>query len=143
MENSTDRPLGLARDVTGEHASKAGQVLARVAKILREGPAEEAVDPKRFVVAVGVQAYDQAGRTCHGGGQSVSRLALYAVGEVAEGTKRGELAERAAEAATALGYDWSDDDNEPAIPRHPVPGPRKTEESPRVPLPRRARKAGA
>jgi hypothetical protein len=143
MAQSTDRVLGLARDVTGEHASKAALVLATVAKALREGAADEAVDPTKFVVAVGVHAYDQAGRSCHGGGQNVSRYALRAVGDVAEGTTRGELAVRVAEAATALGFDWSDDDNAPAIPKLPVPGPRESDESGRVPLPRRARKAGA
>ncbi|MGW3971156.1 hypothetical protein ACWEFD_17890 [Streptomyces ardesiacus] len=141
MAQSTDRPLGRARDVTGEHASKAALVLALVAKVLREGAADETVEPTKFAVAVGVQAYDQAGRSCHGGGQNVSRMALRAVGDVAEGTMRGELAERVAEAAAALGYDWSDEDNAPAIPKLPVPGPRESDESGRVPLPRRARKA--
>lgn len=28
---------------------------------------------------------------------------------------------------------WEDDREEPAIPRFPIPGPRRTDESPRVP----------
>jgi hypothetical protein len=142
MQNSTDRPLGPAQDVTGEHSSKAALVLAEVAKVLREGDATGTVDPMNLAVLVGVRAYDQAGRSCHGGGQNVSRIALRTVGNVAEGITRGKLAERVAAAATELGYDWTQDDNEPAIPTHPVPGPRQTEETRRVPLPRRESKAG-
>lgn len=32
---------------------------------------------------------------------------------------------------------WEDDGNEPAIPRFPIPGPRRSDESGRTPQPRR------
>lgn len=32
---------------------------------------------------------------------------------------------------------WEDDGNEPAIPRYPIPGPRRSDESGRTPQPRR------
>jgi len=142
MQNSTDRSPGLAQDVTGEHASKAALVLAEVAKTLRKGAGDEPVDPATFLVLVGVRAYDLGGLSCHGGGQNISRRALRAVGELPQGITRRALAERVTQAATELGYDWSQDDNQPVIPKHPVPGPRESQESGRVPAPRREQRAG-
>jgi hypothetical protein len=155
MQNSTERRLGFAQDVTGEHASKAAGVLAEVARTLATDNPEGLVDPLAFSVLVGARTYEQAGRSCHGGGQNVSRMALRAVaertglarGDFPAGVTRAEFAVEVARAAGALGYDWSGqgawDDNEPAIPRHPVPGPRRTDESARVPAPRPEQRAGA
>ncbi|MEZ7005027.1 hypothetical protein [Streptomyces sp. AD55] len=144
MQKTTFPPPGLARDVTGEHASKAGRVLAAVARTLATENPQGPVDAMTFAVLVGSRAYDQAGRSCHGGGQNVSRLALRAVaeriglerGDVPAGATREEFAVEVAQAARTLGYDWSDEDNQPAIPRHPVPGPRRSDESGRIPGPR-------
>ncbi|MEU0950470.1 hypothetical protein ABZ379_48805 [Streptomyces canus] len=149
MAQITDRTLGVARDVTGEHRSKAATVLAQVATALANEAPTEPVDALKFTVLVGARAYDQAGRSCHGGGQNVSRMALTAVaertglerGEAPAGVTREEFAVTVAQAARALGYDWSGiqgawDGNERAIPRLPVPGPRKSNESGRVPAPR-------
>ncbi|MFJ4469525.1 hypothetical protein ACIP2X_18810 [Streptomyces sp. NPDC089424] len=143
MENLTDRPLGLARDVTGEHASKAALVLAGVARTLAVEDPKSSVNAMEFTVLVGARAYERGGRSCHGGGVSVSRTALRAVGQVPADVAREVFAVTVAEAARTLGYDWSGvqgewDDNERAIPKHPVPGPRRTDESGRVPAPRRA-----
>ncbi|MER7835307.1 hypothetical protein ABTY98_05190 [Streptomyces sp. NPDC096040] len=151
MAQITD-PVAIGRrDVTGEHRSKAAEVLAEVARMLATKDTEDRLSSMGFAVLVGARAYDQAGRSCHGGGQNVSRMALRAVaeltglerGDVPTGTTRQEFAVTVAQAARALGYDWSgvqaawsDDANERAIPRHPVPGPRKSDESGRVPAPR-------
>lgn len=55
MAQITDRPLGLARDVTGEHRFKAAEMPAGVARTLVfEGP-EGLVDSLKFAVLVGVK----------------------------------------------------------------------------------------
>lgn len=156
MAQSTDRSPGMARDVTGDHTSKAALVLAEVAKALVTDNPQDPADSFKFMILVGVRAYDQAGRSCHGGGQNVSRRALAAVadltglprGEAPAGT-REEFAVTVAQAAQALGYDWSgtqfpwsQDADEPAIPRHPVPGPRRSDESATIPAPRPEQGAG-
>ncbi|MFF3654957.1 hypothetical protein [Streptomyces olivochromogenes] len=158
MAQITDRPLGLARDVTGEHRFKAAEMLAGVARTLVFEDPEGLVDSLKFVVLVGVRAYGLAGRSCHGGGQNVSRLALRAVaertglerGEVPAGVTREEFAVTVAEAARVLGFDWrgvqlgwEEDREERAIPRHPVPGPHRSDESGRVPVPRQGRAVAA
>ncbi|PSK52429.1 hypothetical protein B0E38_04755 [Streptomyces sp. 111WW2] len=137
MKNCTDRPLGLAQGVSGEHESKTAQVLAEVAKVLAGDRPTEAVDGVDFAVLVGTRSYEVAGRTCRGGGVSVSRTAMHMVGDIPAGVTREEFAVQVAEAAGALGYDWSADDNREVIPRHPVPGPRESDENGRVPAPRR------
>jgi hypothetical protein len=152
MAQITD-PVAIGRrDVTGEHRSKAATVLAQVATALACEDPTDSVDALEFTVLVGARAYDQAGRSCHGGGQNVSRMALTAVAErtglergaAPAGVTREEFAATVAEAARALGYDWSGiqaawgDGNEPAIPRHNIPGPRRSDESGRVPAPRPA-----
>ncbi|WP_457455792.1 hypothetical protein [Streptomyces sp. TE5632] len=94
-----------------------------------------------FAVLVGAKVYDVGGRSGTGGGVRISRLALEAIGEVPAGVTRVEFAVQVAEAAGALGYDWSADDNRRVIPRHPVPGPRESDENGRVPAPRREQRA--
>ncbi|MFF4900506.1 hypothetical protein [Streptomyces sp. NPDC001068] len=151
MAQTTDRPLGMARDVTGEHASKAALVLAETARTLATENPQGLVASLEFTVLVGARAYDQVGRSCHGGGSNVSRMALTAVaertglgrGDVPDGATREVFAVEVAQAARALGYDWTgiqaewgEDADERAIPRLPVPGPRRTEESGRIPAPR-------
>ncbi|MEU9794636.1 hypothetical protein AB0E27_29155 [Streptomyces sparsogenes] len=84
MENLTERRLGLARDVTGEHASKAARAQRR--------------------------------------------------GEVPAEVTRQAFAVEVAEAARALGYDWSGVQlgEERAAPRYPVvPGSRRSDVSTR------------
>ncbi|MET8609740.1 hypothetical protein [Streptomyces misionensis] len=123
MAQITDRRLGSPHGVASEHESKAAEVLAMVAGDLATNAPDEAVDPTRFAVLVGTRAYEQAGRSCHGGGQNVSRLALQTVGEVPVGVTRVEFSVTVAQAARALGYDWTADDNRRVIPTIPAPRP--------------------
>ena len=130
MAQSTDRPPGLAQDVTRERASKTALVLATVAKALATESPQEPADSLGFTILVGVWSYDQAGRSCHGGGQAVHRMALAAVakrtglerGEVPAGMTRAAFATEVAQAAAALGYDWSVQlGAERAVRQFPVP----------------------
>ncbi|MGV2914594.1 hypothetical protein [Streptomyces alfalfae] len=115
MEKSTDQPRVARRGVTSEHASQAAAVLAQAAMALATTSPHQAVDSMEFTVLVGTRAYDQAGRSCHGGGQNVSRAALAAVaertgltrGDVPPGVSREEFAVTVAQAAGDLGHDWS------------------------------------
>lgn len=125
MAQITDRRLGVTQDVTGEHESKAAQVLAQVAGALATEQPEVVLDGIDFAVLVGSKTYELAGRSRHGGGPSISRLALKTVGEVPAGVTRVELAVDVAQAAAALGYDWTADDNWRVIPT--IPAPRREE----------------
>ena len=146
MAQSTDRPPGLTRDVTDEHESKAALVLADVAQALASENPKDLVDSLGFVVLTGAWAYDRAGRGCHGGRRNVLRLALRAVaertgldrGEVPAGVTRRAFAAEVAEAARALGYDWSSAQlgEERETVRFPVVGPSRSDESGRGPDPR-------
>lgn len=142
-QKSTDlHPRG-PRDVAGEHASKAVAVLRAVAAVYASERPDALVDELDFPVRVGATAYELAGRSCHGGGQNVSRLALRMAPPLKSGVSRGVFAaELSAVVAVELGHEWPDGDNDPVIPRLPVPGPRRSDEAGRVPLPRRGRCAG-
>ncbi|MFF1467998.1 hypothetical protein [Streptomyces mirabilis] len=133
MSKTTDRVRGLALDVTDEHKSQAAAVLARLARRYAEEAPGAPVDDFAFTVRVGAQAYDETGRSLAGAHKIVAAL----VREHApsrEGAACGPFAAGLLDGARALG--WSDADNEPVIPRHPVPGPRESDESGRVPAPR-------
>ncbi|MFE6551682.1 hypothetical protein ACFVHS_25225 [Streptomyces sp. NPDC057746] len=125
MAQITDRGPGVTQDVTGEHESKAAQVLAQVAGLLATEQPEAVLDGIDFAVLVGAKAYELGGRSCHGGGPSISRLALNRVGDVPAGVTRVEFAVRVAQAAAALGYDWTADENRRVIPT--IPAPRREE----------------
>ncbi|TFV33163.1 hypothetical protein E4K10_30245 [Streptomyces sp. T1317-0309] len=114
----------MTQDVTSEQQSKAAEVLARTAIALAAQPAV-VLDGIDFAVLVGAKAYELAGRSCHGGGVTVSRLALNTVGEVPAGVTREVFAVRVAEVAQALGYDWTADENRKVIPT--IPAPRREE----------------
>ncbi|MGX1513986.1 hypothetical protein [Streptomyces collinus] len=134
MAHRSDRIPGRTPDVTEEHKSQAGQVLAAVAARYADDEPSAPVDGLGFVTRVGAAAYDVTGRTLAGAHKVVAALAREAAPAV-EGMTRGELAAGLRETAAGLG--WSEDDNGPAIPRHPVPGPRESDESGTVPAPRR------
>ncbi|MEV5989531.1 hypothetical protein AB0L85_32050 [Streptomyces sp. NPDC052051] len=136
MEQSTDRSPSLAQDVTDEHRSKAARLLADVARTLAIEDPTGLVDPFRFAALVGSRAYEQAGRSCHGDGQTVLRVALRAVGDIPAGVTREEFSVQVAQTAGELGYDWSADDNQPAIPQRDVPGVRPSDELSEIPAPR-------
>ncbi|MEV6738649.1 hypothetical protein AB0N14_17640 [Streptomyces sp. NPDC051104] len=129
MAKITEACPPVNRDVSGEHESKAAEVLAKVAGALATDEPDKAIDGIDFAVLVGAKAYEQAGRSCHGGGVNVSRMALRTVGEVPAGVTRVEFAVTVAQAAQRLGYDWAADDNRRVIPT--------------IPAPRREPKAGA
>lgn len=133
MGKTTDRPLGLAQDVTDEHQNQAAAVLARLAKRYAEENPAAAVDDLVFVVRTGAAAYDETGRSLAGAHKDVAAIVRQHAARV-DSSACGPFAAGLLDAARALG--WSDDDNEPAIPRHDVPGPRKSDESRSVPAPR-------
>ncbi|MFE7933377.1 hypothetical protein ACFU6S_32590 [Streptomyces sp. NPDC057456] len=139
MAQSTDRTLGLAQDVTDEHKTQAGQALAAVAARYAADEQGAPVDELGFVTRIGAAAYEVTGRTLAGAHKVVAALAREAVPRT-EGLSRSELADTLHVAARRMG--WSEDDNEPAIPKYPVPGPRESEESGTIPAPRRSEVAG-
>ncbi|MFF4146950.1 hypothetical protein ACFY0A_37755 [Streptomyces sp. NPDC001698] len=139
MGQVTDLRAVRREDVTAEHKRQAAQVLATVAKRYEEDEPGSLADGLGFVTRISAAAYDVTGRTLAGAHRIVAAVAREAAPEV-EGTTRGELAAGLLEAARAMG--WSDDSNGPAIPRHPVPGPRESSESGRVPAPRPEQFAG-
>ncbi|MFB7115577.1 hypothetical protein [Streptomyces sp. NPDC056291] len=139
MAQVTDLRAARREDITAEHKRQAARVLAIVAKRYEEDEPSALADGLGFVTRVGAAAYDVTGRALAGAHRIVAAVAREAAPEV-EGTTRGELAAGLLEAARAMG--WSEHDNAPAIPRHPVPGPRETSESGRVPAPRPEQFAG-
>lgn len=120
--------------VTDEHKSQAGQVLADVAARYAADEPGALVDGFGLIARIGAAAYDVTGRTLAGGHKVVAALAREAA-PAAEGVTRGEFAAGLRVAAARMG--WSEDVDGPAIPQMPVPGPRKSEESGKVPGPRR------
>lgn len=138
MAQLSDRTRGVALDVTGEHQTQAAGALARLAARYAEEPSGLPVDELGFTVRVGAEAYDVTGRRLAGSHKIVAALVREHAPDM-QGTTCGTFAASLLEAARALG--WSDDANEPAIPRLPVPGPRESQESGRVPAPRREQKA--
>ncbi|MFJ3249136.1 hypothetical protein [Streptomyces sp. NPDC086782] len=139
MAHRSDLIPGSAQGVTDEHKNQAAAVLARLAKRYAEEQPGVLVDGFAFTVRVGAEAYDETGRSLNGAHKVVAAVVRRYAPSV-EGAACGRFAAGLLDAARALG--WSDDDNEPAIPRHPVPGPRRTDESGRVPVPRPEQRAG-
>lgn len=107
----------------------AGWVLATIAHRYRTERPEDLVDLLGFPIAVGATAYKLMGSSYQGGLPKVARLAHAAAPKATEGMTRGDLVGPLAEAAQSLGFAWNESDNEPVIPRLPVPGPRRTPES--------------
>ncbi|MDI9836243.1 hypothetical protein [Streptomyces sp. KAU_LT] len=133
MSKTTDRRPGVVLDVTDEHKTQAAAVLARLAqRYAGEGPGR-LVDDFAFTMRVSAEAYDETGRSLGGAHKVVAALVRRHAPSL-QGAACGSFASGLLDAARALG--WSDEDNQPAIPRHPVPGPRRSDESGRVPAPR-------
>lgn len=130
IDSHPARPMG----VTDEQMDQAATVLAEVAAAYAKTAPEDLVDEITVVARIGASAYVQAGRSCHGGSAAVSRLAQHLAPVVPTGATAAEYARLLLDAARAAG--WSEDDNEPVIPK--IPGPR-TGEPRRVPAPRRRR----
>ncbi|MEW2568384.1 hypothetical protein [Streptomyces sp. NPDC047070] len=103
----------------------AGWVLATIAHRYRGESPEAAVEPLGFVVAVGAAGYKLMGGSYRGGLPLVARIAHDVAPDVREGVTRGEFAGLLSVAARSLGFEWGDDVDEPAIPRIPIPGPRR------------------
>ncbi|WP_030672324.1 hypothetical protein [Streptomyces sp. NRRL B-1347] len=141
MSKRTDLRPAESRGVTDEQTNAAGWVLASVAYTYRTERPEAEVDELSLVTAIGARAYEYAGRSYHGGTSRIARLAHDAAPAVYTGVTRGVFAGELGEAARRFGFEW-DDANEPAIPKLPVPGPRRTGESGRVPAPRPEKRAG-
>ncbi|MGX1301396.1 hypothetical protein RKD35_002884 [Streptomyces albogriseolus] len=133
MAHRSDLLQGPALDVTDEHKTQAAAVLARLADRYAEEEPGRLVDDFAFTMRVGAEAYDETGRSLAGAHKVVASLVREHAPSL-EGVACGPFAAGLRAAARALG--WSDEDNQPAIPRHPVPGPRRTDESGRVPAPR-------
>jgi hypothetical protein len=123
MAQSTDRRPAVGRGVTDEHRSKAAEALALTAGRLASDRPTEPVDDIEFAALLGAKVYDVGGRSGSGGGVWISRLALEQAGDVPAGVTREVFAVQVAQAAQALGYDWSADDNRRVIPT--IPGPRR------------------
>jgi hypothetical protein len=127
----------LARGVAAEHKIQAAGVLAHLAGRYAEEEPDARVDDLTFVMRVGAAAYDAAGRSLAGRHRVVAAVVREQAPSALD-AQCGPFAVALLEAARALG--WSDEDNEPVIPR--VPGPRRSEESGRVPGPRPAQAVG-
>ncbi|MFJ4627127.1 hypothetical protein [Streptomyces sp. NPDC088847] len=130
MAQSTDPRPAERQDVTDEQRRKVAQTLAAVAERYAAEEAGALVDEFEFVMRVGTDAYAVTGLGVQGGPKLTAGLVRELVGDVTVMT-RGYLSARLRD----LVAEW--DDNEPAIPKHPVPGPRESDESGRVPGPRR------
>jgi hypothetical protein len=128
MAQSTDPRPAVGQGVTGEHRSKAAEALALTAGRLASHRPDEGVDEIEFAALLGTKVYDVGGRSGSGGGVRISRLALEEVGEVPTGVTRKVFAVQVAQAAQALGYDWSADDNRRVIPIIPAPRPEQRAE---------------
>ncbi|MFZ4160487.1 hypothetical protein ACOZDE_18950 [Streptomyces griseoincarnatus] len=135
MAQSTDPRPPTPQDVSEEQRRTVAQILAAVAERYRAEEPTAPVDEFEFVMRVGTDAYALTGLGAQDGPKRIAGLVRILVGNVV-GLARGGLVERLA----GLVAEW--DDNAPAIPRHPVPGPRESEESGRVPAPRREQRAG-
>jgi len=127
-EKISGTPPGALEGVAGDLKIGVGWVLAALSfKYRAERPSEE-LDELAFPVGVGAKAYELMGRSSRGGAPLVARLALTAAPVFVPGVTRGEFAAELRRAALGCGFEWSDDDNEPVIPRLPVPGPRRSVE---------------
>ncbi|MER6982339.1 hypothetical protein [Streptomyces carpinensis] len=117
MGKSTDACPGVMRDVTDEQKCKAVGVLVELAGRYAEGDPDASVDWMEWLARVGAVSFEAAGH-----GQAESRVIATVVRELApnpENAQRGKFAAGLLEAARAAG--WSDDENEPVIPRFPHP----------------------
>lgn len=135
-QKSTDLQSDALQGVADDLKLGAGWVLAALSyKYRTERPAEE-LDELAFPVGAGAKAYELMGRSSQGGSPLVARCALTAAPLFVPGVTRGGFSVVLAVAARSLGFEW-DDDDEPMIPRLPVPGPRRSPEKGTVPCPRR------
>ncbi|WP_432001575.1 hypothetical protein [Streptomyces sioyaensis] len=94
-------------------------VLAAMADHFTQNDPTVALTEDSFLVCVGLKAYDLTGRSLNGIGPALSRAALSMAPVRPAGITRGEYALLLRKAAVACG--WSNEDNEPAIPRIPCP----------------------
>ncbi|MFK0063403.1 hypothetical protein ACIQTN_29760 [Streptomyces werraensis] len=133
MAHRNDRRPGVVPDATPEQMTQAAEVLALVAKRYQDETPGAPVDEFEFVMRVGADAYTVAGRSSAGGHRQVAALVRERAPQLA-GATRGWLAEGLLATARRMG--WEDDAETPAIPSHPVPRPRTSDESGRVPAPR-------
>ncbi|MBK3630322.1 hypothetical protein JHN59_37115 [Streptomyces sp. MBT49] len=129
-QQSTDPRPAEGQDVTGEQRRTVAQTLASIAERYAAEEPGALVDEFEFVMRVGTDAYAISGLGVQGGLKLTAGLVRELAGDVTVMT-RGHLSARLRD----LVAEW--DDNAPAIPRHPVPGPRKSDESGTVPAPRR------
>jgi hypothetical protein len=120
MANLTD--LFPAR--ADEHAeSTAADVLGAVADHFTEVRPTEPMDPQELLVTIGAEAYNACGRSLGGRSAELARAAQAAAPAVVDGITRGEYALQLRKAASAGGYEWTEDDNRPVIPT--IPGQRR------------------
>lgn len=131
MAQSTDpRPIE-PTDVPDEQRRTVARTLAAVAERYQDEDPAAPADDFEFVMRVGTDAYTLTGLGTQVGPKQTAGTVRALVGDVDDMTRGGLLAR-----LRELVAEW-DDANEPAIPTHPVPGPRESEESGTVPAPRR------
>src|SRR6188768_4324824 len=137
MKQTTDLPSAALQGVPEGTRVAAGWVLASVAMSYRDERPAELVDGLAFPMAIGAAASSLLGRPDLGGFPLIARVARQALTADTAGMTRGDLAAVLADTARSLGYSWDDEDpNAPAIPTFPIPGPRRDEETVRLPDPR-------
>lgn len=121
MPNCTDQVAGLTPAETDDPQRLAGQVLAAVANHFTKHDPTGVLTEDALLVCASAAAYDLGGRSLNGQGAAMSRAALASAPERPERTTRGEYAHMLREAATACGYDWSENANRTAISTPPAP----------------------
>lgn len=118
MSKVTDRGPGMPEGITGEHMSKAVRVLAELAGRYAEGDPGAPVDWMEWLARVGAVAFEVAGPSEAGAARLIASV-VRDFGPNPDGATRGEFAVGLLEVARAAG--WSEEDNEPVIPRFPHP----------------------
>jgi hypothetical protein len=107
-------------DLITRQAEGAGRVLARVATHFQRTSPTLVLEPVSLTACVAAEAWGIA--ATEGVAEALGRAAFTAAPEVREGITRGEYALLLLQAARALGYEWTEGDNEPVIPK--IPGQR-------------------
>ncbi|WP_228994726.1 hypothetical protein [Streptomyces sp. DH8] len=108
-------------------------VLVAVAEHFRTVRPTEPLECTDLLVCVGAEAYNAVGRRLDGSSARLAEAALAAMPRTFGGITRGETVLRIRAAVLAAGHDWTDGDNDPAIPR--IPSPRIPAKVPRQPGP--------
>ncbi|WP_381792890.1 hypothetical protein [Streptomyces niveus] len=123
MEQSTDLKLA----DTGDGVVP---VLRAVAEHFTEIRPTEVLERQSLAIAFGAGAYKVADRSMSGGSDKLAGAALVLAPEAPDGITRGEYALLVRRVLAESGHEWSDGDNDRAIPAIPRP---RTEPTPKAP----------